>query len=251
MKKKIIVLCTPSLGKVSIWWTRQITNLLWPMNIGRRILFLEDDKGGEIAEARNKIVSMALSLENDSVEVDALFWVDDDVLVSNGALLQLYSHHAPIAAGVYFTKGEPYEPLLFPGRVQGSAKWVPGFVGPMWGVAGGLTLVKASVYKQLLPFVARDKYGNPQWYRTDKKYTLEGEGDSLSLNCGGTEDLFFCHLVSQHLPGVVPIADCGKWTTGWHYDMATKSGYPKEQFDQWKQGNPVVWKTSEGEVVWE
>jgi len=241
-KAKQICACTPSLGLVSMWWARQFTNLLWPLNMGRQVMMKHDSVGGEIAETRNSIVVDCLNLETDSLEVDSLFWVDDDVLLTRGALVQLYSHHKPIVAGCYFTKSDPSIPLLFPERMGGTAPFVPNKVVPMWGVGMGVTLVKMDVYKALIPKVGRDKYGRPEWYRTNREYKVE---DGM-LDCGGTEDLFFCELAAKE--GITPIADCSKHAFGWHHDRETGQGYPKEQFDQWKSAKQIVWPDG---TVWE
>lgn len=246
-KAKIIVLCTPSLGAVSLWWARQIAGLLWPLNIGKRHLFLRDSVGGEIAETRNRIVKMALELENDQVEVDSLFWVDDDVLITQGALLQLYTHHKPIVSGVYFTKSQIPEPLIFPARLHGTAPFVPDQVLEVWGHGMGLTLVKADVYRRMerelqLP---KDKHGATEFYKTNREYKVEGQ----MLDCGGTEDLYFLDMAGRL--GYRPAVDCGKWAFGFHYDLARHRGYPEPQFKQWAAAQPVTWQTDKGLVTWE
>jgi hypothetical protein len=218
---------------------------MFPLNIIRRVEFTRDSVGGEIAEARNNLVAKCLRYENDKVELDSIFWLDDDVLPTRGALVKLYDHHVPVAAGAYFLKGDPTLPLIFPGRGAGTAKFAPNHVGPMWGVIGGLTLVKGGVYKALAEHVGKDKYGRPEWYKTDKEYTVE---DGL-LNCGGTEDLYFCNLLPKI--GVTPLVDCTKHAFGFHYDMETNKGYPLAQFAQWSQAKPVTWETDNGTVTWE
>jgi hypothetical protein len=169
LKVKAIVLCTPSLGAVSLWWTRQIAELMWPLNLGHRVCFARDAVGGEIAETRNLIVQQCLDMESESVEIDSLFWVDDDVLVSRAALVSLYAHHRPIVSGVYFTKSEPGLPLLFPGRLQGTLPFVPDKTIEVWGHGMGLCLVKAEVYRRMLAEgLPLDKYGRPEWYKTGR-----------------------------------------------------------------------------------
>lgn len=247
-KMKCIVICTPSLGAVSVWWARQIAELIHPLNIGRRVCFVRDDIGGQIAETRNKIVADAMRLENDRMEIDSLFWVDDDVLVSRGALMQLYGHHRPIASGVYFLKGDPSVPLLMPGRVQGTDPFVPNKVYDCWGVGMGLCLVKMDVYRRMLAGgLPTDKLGNPEWYKTVKEYSLQGD----MLDSGGTEDLYFLDAAQKVDQAFKPLADCGKWAFGWHYDLATHKGWPEPQFKQWSAGKKVVWETKDGTVEWE
>ena len=246
MRRKAIMLATPSLGTVSIWWTQQVATLLWPLNLGRRVAFQQDAVGDEIAEARNALVTRALKLDAEGpIEIDSIFWIDDDVLVQRTALCKLYDHHVPIAAGLYFTKGEPASPLAFPGRLQGTIKFEPDKVTRVWGVGMGLTLVKLYVYKSLLPGIAKDKYGRPEFYKTNRTYEIE---DGM-IDCGGTEDLYFCQLVTKL--GIEPLLDTSKHTVGFHHDRDTNQGYPKEQFDQWQANKPIQWQTETGIVSWE
>lgn len=245
-RTRAICLCTPSLGTVSMWWARQVAEIIWPMNMGRRLCFEQDSKGGEIAESRNSLVRKCLSFESERCEIDSIFWLDDDVLPTRGALLQLYNHHSPIASGVYFTKGEPSQPLIFPGRVQGTAKFVPDQVIKAWGHGMGLCLVKMDVYRQLLQKgLPKDKYGNPEWYKTTREFKMEGD----MLDCGGTEDLYFLDMVSKI--GITPVVDCGKWAFGFHFDAAKSEGFPKKQFAQWSSAKAVEWDTDAGTVKWD
>lgn len=247
-KTKIICLCTPSLGAVSIWWAQQVADMMWPMNCGRRNVFMRDAVGGEIAETRNKIVAQCLAFDSEKVEIDSLFWVDDDVLITRAALLRLYEHRRPIASGVYFTKGEPGQALIFPSRLGGTLPFIPDKVyESVWGHGMGLTLVRAEVYRRMrdelrLPL---DKYGSPEWYKTVREYKVE---DNM-LDCGGTEDLYFLEEASKI--GSTSLVDCGKWTFGFHFNHQTQQGYPTEQFNQWSRPEPVKWRTEKGEVSWE
>lgn len=245
-KTQAIVLCTPSLGAVSIWWARQVAQVMWPLNMGRHVLFVRDDAGNEIAECRNNIVQRCLMLESDTHEIHSLFWVDDDVLVPMTALLKLYDHHVPIVSGCYFTKSPVPEPLIFPDRMHGVAEFIPDQVTEAWGVPMGLTLVKMEVYKKLLEAgLPKDKYGRPEWYKTNRQYKLEGN----MIDCGGTEDLYFCELA--HNAGYQPIVDTSKHTFGYHFDKGSQRGFPAEQFKQWERAQPVTWKTKNGLVTWE
>lgn len=244
-RPKMICLCTPSLGTVSMWWARALTSIAWPQNIGKYIHFIQDDKADEIAETRNRIVSEILALEDKhNVAIDSLFWVDDDVIVTAGSLLQLYSHQRPIASGVYFTKGEPSNPLIYPERLGGVSPFVPDRVFEVWGHGMGLALVKAEVYKKLAKQVGKDKYGRPAWYKTNREFKVMNG----MLDCGGTEDLYFCDKAGKR--GYQPLVDCSKHAFGWHYDLKAGVGYPRRQWGQWAKQQSVTWQTPTGKVVW-
>lgn len=249
MKKKIIAVAVPSRGTVSMWWTRAVLNIAWPLNMGRKFLFVQDD-GSEpqIAEARNSLVAQALVLETETAEVEAIMWIDDDVLVNPGCVLALYNHHAAIASGVYFTKCDLPEPLIFPGRVAGTMKFpADKILKGVWGHGMGLTLVKLSVYKALTErgFVTtKDRHGNPEWYKTTQDYKVE-EG---MLDCGGTEDLYFCQLCRE--AGIASLVDCTRHAFGWHYDLAAQQGFPRPQFEKYRKAQPIEWDTDDGTVTW-
>lgn len=242
-KQKIIVLATPSLGEVSIYWSKQLMNLAWPLNMGRRVDFIRDSIGGEIAESRNFLVDKNFKLAAKSgVEIDSFFWVDDDVLIFQTALLQLYNHHLPMVSGVYFTKCETCEPLIFPSKGGGTLKFEPDKLIEVWGHGMGLTLVKADLYLKLAETVGKDKYGRPEWYKTVNEYKIEG----AMLNGGGTEDLYFCDLVAQL--GVKTFVDTSKHAFGFHYDRKRNIGYPLPQYRQFEKAEAVTWPDG---VVWE
>lgn len=244
-RPKLVCLCTPSLGTVSLWWARAISAILWPQNIGKYVHFTQDVKGDEIAETRNRIVSDVLALEEKHyVEIDSVFWVDDDVIVAAGALLQLYAHQRDIVSGVYFTKGEPSNPLIYPERLAGVSTFVPDTAMDVWGHGMGLCLVKAGVYRKMAKRCPKDKYGRPQWYKTNREMKLVGG----MLDCGGTEDLHFLDRAGKL--GYQPMVDCSKHAFGWHYDLKTGQGYPKRQWNQWAKNQSVTWQTPEGRVVW-
>lgn len=227
-----------------MWWTRQLLNLSWPLNMGKRVDFVRDSQGGEIAECRNFLVWKNLNLAaKNGLEIDSFFWVDDDVLVTSGALLQLYNHHLPMVSGVYFTKQELCEPLIFPSKGGGTLKFVPNQLVEVWAHGMGLTLVKAEVYQQMLDKgLPLDKYGKPEWYKTEDEYKLNG----TVLEGAGTEDLYFCDQAGKL--GIKTFVDTGKWTFGFHFDYKTNKGYPSPQFAQFEKDEAVTWPNG---VVWE
>jgi hypothetical protein len=255
LKKRTIARCTPSLGTVSIWWVQSAEQMLWPMNLSKTTLFMRDWVGDEIAENRNRLVDLALGLENDDMEVTHLFWLDDDVIVMRGALHQLLGHDRDIASGVYFSKDpDPVSrPLIIPGPGAGTERFIPNRAYETWGCGMGLTLVRTDLYKRMrdelnLP---RDRYGHPEWYRTTGK---AGQHDSIEMDGGiafhgGTEDLYFCRSAAKL--GVHPLIDTSKHAFGFHWDEKGQRGYPEKQWQEWIHDEPIVWDTPSGPVVWE
>lgn len=257
MKKlKYICICTPTLGSVSIEWTAMLKDLLWPMNTCYMNVFVKDDIGGEIAEARNKIVAQAMSYENEHREVTKLFWLDDDVLPSRTALLALNNHDKDIVSGVYFTRCDVSEPLIFPGRGQGTLPFIPDKIygtgkryskdeSEILGHGMGLCLIKMDVYKEMQKEIDLDKYGNPQWYKTTTVSDATVEHNTLFL--GGTEDLYFLNKANEM--GFRPVVDCSRHTFGFHYDMKAQIGFPKDKWEERKTGK-ITWKVDNKVIEW-
>lgn len=245
---KFIAFCTPTLGMVSIEWASALRAMTLPLNTGYSEAFGKDSVGGEIAEGRNGCVATALSYESDRREITHLFWLDDDVVAPRSALMALMRHDADIASGVYFTKGEPCEPLIFPGRGCGTTPFVPDRVFETWGHGMGLALVRTSVYKRMLAELnlPRDRYGRPAWYKTPSAEDAEIVDETLFV--GGTEDLYFLHRAGQM--GYRPIVDTSRYAFGWHVNSETGLGYPLKQWKQYRARQPIVWDTPDGPVTW-
>lgn len=249
-KQKVIAVLTPTLGQVSMFWTVGLINLIWPMNMGKGIIPIVDLVGGEVGETRNKCVAAVLDAERTSgQELEGVFWLDDDVIVSKFALLQLVSHDREIAAGVYFTKGDLGEPLIFSGPSSGTLKFRPDETFEAWGWAQGLSYVQTKVYKEMAENLdlGKDRYGNPCWYKKPDP----GVSETGQITIGGTEDFHF--FANANKLGYRCLVDCGKHAFGWHYDSNTKSAYPKKQWQQFLKREPIVWEGRKGnpEVVWD
>ncbi len=249
VKTKFIAVATPTLGSVSIEWASVLRALAWPLNVGYTNLFVLDINGGEIAETRNRCVQLALDACSDRSEVSHLFWLDDDVIASRMSLLQLLSHDRDIVSGVYFTKCDPSEPLILPGRGAGTTPFVPDRVFETWGHGMGLTLVKTDVYRRMAKEtdLGRDKYGRPAWYRTTGPESATVEDGCFWL--GGTEDLFFLDAAGKL--GYRPLVDTSRLAFGWHMDAMTRQGFPKKQWTQRMTGQPIIWETPDGPVTWD
>jgi hypothetical protein len=247
-KKKSIAILTPTLGRVSMLWTVGMLDLIWPMNCGRAFLPARDAVGDEIGEMRNKLVMLAIqSAEAHGIDMEYVFWLDDDVLIHRAVLLALASHDTDIASGVYFSKTDPSEALIFDGPSSGTAKFLPNNLMEKWGWSNGLCLIRTAVYKRMMDELdlGADKYGNPNFY----KNPVFGVTPKGELNLGGTEDFHFFENASRL--GYRPVVDCTLPAFGWHFDLATMKGYPETQFNQWLRREPVVWpQKGGGEIVW-
>jgi hypothetical protein len=249
----MIAKCTPSLGNVSLWWTRATESIAWPTGgTGKAIFYLRDGVGGEIAEVRNGIVDAVLEYDRTTAPVSHLFWIDDDVLVFPGCLLELLHQRVDICSGVYFTKmpGHGSEPLIYPERNGGADSFRPNEAYDVWGHGMGLTLVRTDVYKRMRDELKLppDKYGRPSWYHTTKLDEEIRQDETGILQFGWTEDLWFLENASKL--GYKPRVVTTKHAFGFHYDARADKGYPEEQWKQWIAGEAIVWQTPDGPVTW-
>lgn len=244
----LVALLTPTLGTVSMFWHSAVMSLAWPMNCQKAAMPKRDMKGGEIGEVRNRCIQDLLDLEAaGKVQPNYVVWLDDDVIPSPLGILQLLTHDADVAAGVYFTKMEVPEPLIFPGPAAGTTPFRPGKVFRSWGYAQGWSVVKFDVYKRIIRElnIPKDKYGSYQFFKQpDFGFTPEG-----ALVNGGTEDFHFWHLLERI--GVKPVVDCTKHGFAFHFDLKAGVGYPKPQWEQWLKGQPLTWETPDGPVTWD
>jgi len=238
----------PTLGRLSIEWVAAREGLLWPMNCGRGTFFWKDEVGGQIAEGRNVVVQRILNVEDQGqYTVPYIFFLDDDVLCPPGALLKLLSHNADVASGVYFGKTDNAQPLIFPGPGCGTLPFVPDQVTTAYGWSMGLSVVRTEVFRRCIKEldIGVDKYGNPNWFAQPSEYKfLDGVVD-----VGGTEDFAFFEKV--HRLGIKPVIDTSCHTVGWHWCSERNTAFPREQWEQYRDGKPVVWNTPGGPVVWE
>jgi hypothetical protein len=251
IRKKFIAVCTPTLGSVSISWASVLRGLAFPLNSGYVNFFVIDENGGEIAETRNRCVQLALDYETPTSEVSHIFWIDDDVIISTRALLKLLSLNRDIASGVYFTKCDPSEPLIFPGRGAGTTPFVPDQLIETWGHGMGLCLVRTEVYKRMAKELdlGRDKYGRTQWYKTTGAEHATVDPDDNSIWMGGTEDLAMLNEASKL--GYKPVVDTSRQAFGWHFCRESRQGYPKRQWGQFMRGETITWDTPDGPKAWE
>ncbi len=247
--QEVIAVLTPTLGYASFWYFTGVLGLIWPMNKGKGVMPVTDHVGGEIAEMRNRLVSMMIAAnEAGSAKVTHVMWLDDDVVIGPAAMLALASHDRDIASGVYFSKFEKAEPLIFDGPSSGTGKFLPNQVRDSWGWAQGLSLVKLEVYQRMKDELNldTDKYGCPAWYESPFQQAMKNG----NFSSPSTEDFPFFDKCNKL--GYTCIQDMSREAFGFHYDLNTDQGYPKKQWDQFKRREPIVWPAHGDceEVVW-
>jgi hypothetical protein len=252
-------------GMVSGFWSRCVQSMFRENCSGWSIHYLQDAKGGEIAEGRNAIVASVLAEDRQS-PVSRTLWIDDDVLVQPGLSMELLLQDKDIISGVYFTKreGDLSRPLIYRELGSGSDTFRPNAVYPVFGHGMGLCMIRTEVYKRMWAELdlGTDKYGNPQWYReTFKEPPVLLENGVMDT--GDTEDMYF--LKNAHKLGYQPWIDCRKHAFGFHHQPAKvetdkfgrrkvvqeETGYPQAQYAAWVAGEKISWETPEGMITWD
>ena len=130
---------------------------------GKNIIYLDLDcpSAELIGEYRNRIVKHALSLK-----AEYIFFIDDDLLITNDTLMKLYEHDLTIVGGWYPMKTPVIQSSSLINKLNSESKIpVPlnsrGLIEIDQSLAAGLTLIKTSVYKKI-------EY---PWYLTGDEFT--------------------------------------------------------------------------------
>lgn len=131
------------------WWARVVPELLRVAAGGRVELGQFIAIGSALTDHnRNHIAAHFLD-----GEADAIWWIDDDVVPPSGTLEALIGLDAEIAAGVYFLRKPPCNPVVY-------ARQPDGFYRPLWeyqkgeivkadSVGMGCTLIRRCVYERI------------------------------------------------------------------------------------------------------
>lgn len=223
-RRKNVLIGIPTLGTVSTRWAMAYAALCTPMNSACPRAC---EVGLPVDQARNKIARLAI----DSDATHVLF-VDDDVLIHPHALLQLLAADKDIVSGVYFTKGEFSEPLIFGDPGEGTMPYVPNSgLHEAYGHGMGLTLIRASVFREMRARIdlGTDPRGNPRWFYPS--------GDVPGEGLRATEDLWF--LANAHEAGFKCFVDTHPYAFGWHFDARAQQGYPARQWAQYLESGRV------------
>lgn len=144
----------------------------------------------QVAEARNECVALALHSK-----MDWVVFFDHDVLPPHDALLRLQRHmmrlDVPVVSGLYYTKSNFPEPLVFRGRGNGPYyDWEPG--DEVWcdGIPMGIVMISTTLFRAM----------QPPWFHSPRRVLdVTGSEDPFpgAGIVGGTEDLYWADRVLQ------------------------------------------------------
>ena len=178
------IIGVPSFGEVSIHWAMGLTAIAMPINFSNQYKVV---LGKRIDEARNEVAEYVV---NASDKPRFLFFLDDDVIMPPDTLKRLVHRMDNLpsdvgaVSGVYYSKSEPGEPLIFQQQGKGSDyDWRVGDFIKAWAAGCGLVLIRAEALRRM-----EQQKGKP-WFSID--YGLSQRGDGVYEARSLTEDLYF------------------------------------------------------------
>lgn len=246
--RPFIAIGIPTFGMVHAYFMARVLNLRMPLNTVIRWFYVI---GKEVGDARNEIVAKALASETQDppMRCQAVFFLDDDVLVHPDVLLKLLSHQRPIVSGLYYTKTSVPTPLALHEEGQGTPRsWRPGELLEVAGHGMGCTLIAADVFRAVRDAgLETDQHGFPAWFKTTRdEGVLRADGVAAVRN--QTEDMYF--LARARQLGFQPAVDTSAQAFAWHFDPRRMVGYPEKQWQEWQRTGRITWETDAGPVVW-
>lgn len=202
MKSAGIAIGVPSSGrKVDVRWAVSLPGLALPVGMSfawiTRIAPPSDGDPNSIqtrAENREKIVERAMEFG-----CTHLFFLDDDTIVPHYGIQKLFyqlqnNPDARVCAGIYTTKTDPAEPIVYKTQGAGSFwRWKDGEVFECDGIGTGAMLIDMEVFKDI----------ERPWFKEgleapERETTLLTTGQEVPIVRNYyTDDLYFCYKVRQ------------------------------------------------------
>lgn len=200
--KKRLMISTPTEGWIRFEWAHARYGQVIPVNWSASGFDINYTVAGySIDDAYNIIAKKVIELD-----VQWLIIIEDDVLVPPDTFLKFAKYMdentIPIVSGLYFTKGNPSEPLLFRGRGNGVYHdWDLGDKVWVDGLPMGCLLLNCSILRYL--WNESGEYALPDGERTRKVFETPKfvEYDILTNFFGkkeGTQDLNFFDRIIEN-----------------------------------------------------
>jgi hypothetical protein len=196
-----ILVSTATEGWVRLEWAQARYGQVIPVNWSAQGFDLNYTVFGySIDDAYNLITKKALELG-----VDWLVIIEDDVLMPPDVLIKFGRYmdkgDEPVVSGLYYTKSEPSEPLLFRGRGNGAFhNWNMGQKVTVDGLPMGCLLLHTSILKWIWEhsdtYQAHDGTVLNRAFETPRRVSFDPQ---LGVNRHeGTQDLFFFDRVIEN-----------------------------------------------------
>jgi GT2 family glycosyltransferase len=208
-----LVIGIPFIGRpIAPEWAISLATQNYPLACNLTYITL---KGMEVGEARNHIAEEAIAKH-----AKYLWFIDDDVAVPTLAIRKLIyeleqNPEAMVIGGIYCSKTEPPEPVVFQGKGQGAFwQWKLGDVFECDGIGTGCMLIKTELFAKL----------EKPWFKTiDEACT-----DPAQFKNQQTDDLYFCDKVID--AGYKILAHGGVQCLHWDASTGTPYGLPIGSF---------------------
>lgn len=273
------IIGVPTFGKVSIHWSMSLTSLAMPINFSNQFnIVLKkriDMARSEIAQnllpkvTAGKIVG---ATEEDILEavlkqiahgeiVDGvirneglprfLFFLDDDVIMPPDTLRRLVHRMDNLPedvgaiSGVYYSKSEPGEPLIFKERGRGSYyDWRIGDFFKIWAAGCGLVLIRTEALRRMIEQQSHPLFSIDYGLHMNEKGVLEARSI--------TEDLYFYTKMGKTL------APNGKPYSLWidttiqakHFDMYSERFFGLQPEEPQAQGRKPIHVEGKPSLIW-
>lgn len=224
------------------FWVSML-QMLPPLNVRMSYCYQKgaDAKGGKLpAEARNAILETAL---RDGIEY--VLFLDDDVLFPEMAIQRLWVNMAkhPEAAcitGVYVSKSDPAEPLLYANEMDGAYwDWALGDLLPIHSAGAGIQIVRMETVAKIAP----------PWFNDVIVETNASTDGYLQRNTWGHDRYF--HIRLREEGGGVVYVDTGILCAHWDTEIQKNYIMPPDApcFQRPMAGEAFVPYLDEGGVV--
>jgi len=202
--KHRVLIATATLGSIRIEWAHARYGQVIPINWGAAGFDLPYVAiGFSIDDAYNTITKRAIDLDSEWVLI-----IEDDVIIPPDCFVKIGQYmnkgDIPIVSGLYYTRGEPCEPLVFRGRGNGAfTKFKVGSLVWCDGLPMGCILIHSSILKYVWEHEA-ENYRLPDGssckkvFESPKKIWYDPEEGIQRPE--GTQDLyFFDRLIEKNI----------------------------------------------------
>ncbi len=202
--KRNLLISTITEGLVRYEWSAARYSQVIPVNWGATGFDLNYAAlGYNIDDGYNLVTEKAIELDT-----DWLIIIEDDVIIPPDTFIKFGQYmeagDEPVVSGLYYTKSEPAEPLLFRGRGNGAFHgWKLGQKVKVDGLPMGCLLINCSILramsKRVEEYLVHDGFGNqrliPRVFETPRRIGHDPQQGNFRQE--GTQDLYFFDRVVE------------------------------------------------------
>lgn len=196
-----VLVATPTLGSVRMEWVQARYGQIIPVNwsMVQYVQFVNSfiPLRYTVADAQNIIVKHVIDQK-----FEWLLLIEDDTIPPPDAFVRFNKYmrdkKVPVVSGLYYTKSNPPEPLVFRGRgTSFYDKWKQGDKVWVDGVPTGMLLIHSSILRSIWDespeYIAGDVKTRKVFETPERQWFDEAKGEFVTV--GGTSDLEWCTKV--------------------------------------------------------